>query len=1107
MASIFCSAFRVIISTLFLSLLLGCEPSEKEGNVAPASLVTLNAEQIRINNQGVGKMGQYDYAAAHTLFSELVAALPQWDDGLVNLAISTLNRQHEGDEAVALELVREVIARSPDHLAAQFVAGILLFNGGQAEQAAVHFEAVHRGDPGDAYATYFLAQGKTQSGDYAQALTLYEQAIESDSYLRSAYYGAFLAAQRLGDRGRAESFLALYQRLANNPRAALAEIKYTRMGPKAEAKPVAQIVRSELAGRPQGAIFAKPQTLLASLHSPGRPVSITVADIDSDGREDIFLAGVEHPNGSHNTLLFGASQNYRPATISHPLAVVDNVRAAAWGDFDNDGLTDLYLGRQGENQLWRQRSAGVWENVTEQSQTAAGHFDTRDIQFVDADHDGDLDLLVSNLDGPAELLNNNLDGTFRPLAAQQGLSGHAGGSRQWVATDFDGDRDTDLVYLGKGGHNRLLLNDRLWQYHSVDVGEVFTNTPLLAAISDDLDADGSPELYTLSEEGQLQQWKLSSDGRLKATLLVTYRGAFGLLSADTQGNGRRDILVSTPAGISTVKMTADSAAVDLAVPGAKGAALLNNDGGRGPGLFVLTEDRLDHFPPGPGRFPFLSLWLSGKEAEAESMRSNASGIGTLLHARLGTQWVSANSYRNGSGGGHSRQPVVLGMGGRERVDFVELFWSDGVYQTELDLEAGEHRLAETQRQLSSCPVLFTWDGSEYRFISDILGVGGIGFAVAPGEYGTPRPWENYLLPDGALIATGGHYKLKITEPMEEVAYLDEVQLVAIDLPDGVGLGLDERMATGDPEVTGRPFFIESLVLPQSAGDLAGSDVTEELHSLDRIAAPTGPLDHRFLGLVADRQEITLSFSSPVDDAERTVYLLMGGWVEYGYSQTSFAAWQAGRSMRSPTLEVRGSDGQWQVLLKEFGYPAGMPRLAAVPLPKLPLGTRELRLHTNQEIYFDYLALAYARKNSAPLEQPLKLTRARLAKTGFAQRSDGPQRLPSYEYRHRASFWDARYMTGLYTRLGPVEELVQEHDDAVVTIGAGEELHLEFSAALSAPKAGYTRRFILKSRGWAKDMDLYTRDGETVGPMPSSGKDKARRDALHARYNVRFQDGA
>ena len=65
-------------------------------------------------------------------------------------------------------------------------------------------------------------------------------------------------------------------------------------------------------------------------------------------------------------------------------------------------------------------------------------------------------------------------------------------------------------------------------------------------------------------------------------------------------------------------------------------------------------------------------------------------------------------------------------------------WPDGVYQTELSLATGElQRVVETQRQLASCPVLFAWNGERFQFISDVLGVGGIGFAIGPNEYAEP----------------------------------------------------------------------------------------------------------------------------------------------------------------------------------------------------------------------------------------------------------------------------------------------------------------------------------------------------------------------------------
>ena len=86
------------------------------------------------------------------------------------------------------------------------------------------------------------------------------------------------------------------------------------------------------------------------------------------------------------------------------------------------------------------------------------------------------------------------------------------------------------------------------------------------------------------------------------------------------------------------------------------------------------------------------------------------------------------------------------------------------------------------------------------------------------------------------------------------------------------------------------------------------------------------------------------------------------------------------------------------------------------------------------------------------------------------------------------------------------DLVRTVDDAVVVYGPGEEVHFEFESTLGDLPPGWTRFFVLEANGWAKDMDLYTRDGETVEPLPTSGKPSPDRDGLHARYNVRYRSG-
>ena len=128
----------------------------------------------------------------------------------------------------------------------------------------------------------------------------------------------------------------------------------------------------------------------------------------------------------------------------------------------------------------------------------------------------------------------------------------------------------------------------------------------------------------------------------------------------------------------------------------------------------------------------------------------------------------------------------------------------------------------------------------------------------------------------------------------------------------------------------------------------------------------------------------------------------------------------------------------------------------------------------------------------------------MRRSGFARRTTGPQRLPHYDYGDRTPSADTRHPAGLYTEFGPAEALLAEADGALAIFGPGEEVHLEFGADIDPPPRGWRRYLVLETRGWCKDMDLFTRDGETVGPLPGERDDAAR--ALHQRYNTRFEAG-
>ena len=74
-------------------------------------------------------------------------------------------------------------------------------------------------------------------------------------------------------------------------------------------------------------------------------------------------------------------------------------------------------------------------------------------------------------------------------------------------------------------------------------------------------------------------------------------------------------------------------------------------------------------------------------------------------------------------------------------------------------------------------------------------------------------------------------------------------------------------------------------------------------------------------------------------------------------------------------------------------PCATRRRMSVPLPNLPVGTRALRITTNQEIYWDRLAVVYAEPFPEAIRRQLSLGAARLRTSGFALRPKLPQPRP------------------------------------------------------------------------------------------------------------------
>ncbi|MES1256884.1 MAG: hypothetical protein ABUS51_00580, partial [Acidobacteriota bacterium] len=152
-------------------------------------------------------------------------------------------------------------------------------------------------------------------------------------------------------------------------------------------------------------------------------------------------------------------------------------------------------------------------------------------------------------------------------------------------------------------------------------------------------------------------------------------------------------------------------------------------------------------------------------------------------------------------------------------------------------------------------------------------------------------------------------------------------------------------------------------------------------------------------------------------------------------------------------------------------------------------SRRLRIVTNLCVYWDEIFLSedagapLVTRRMAPLES------ADLHFRGFSEsRIDRNRKQPdTYRYGNvsATSFWNPT--PGMYTRFGDVRDLMTDADDRLTIMGSGDELTLLFSAAaFPALRPGWTRDYLLKVDGWAKDRDPNTAFSGSVEPLPFHG---------------------
>lgn len=227
------------------------------------------------------------------------------------------------------------------------------------------------------------------------------------------------------------------------------------------------------------------------------------ADYDNDGKADIFVGNFVSPTATRSQLLKNSGgTSYTEILTGSLVTDVMDAPNANWADYDNDGDQDIFIiDRNGsvQNRLYKNNGDGTFTRVT------GLIFDTdifgaaRTSSWGDIDNDGDLDLYVGSQSASASnydrLYQNNGNGTFTSLTssvvAEVGTATYGSSFG-----DIDNDGDLDLIAINQAA-NSIFLNNGSGTFTKYAVQELFTNPGIfeIGGSMADFDQDGFLDIY------------------------------------------------------------------------------------------------------------------------------------------------------------------------------------------------------------------------------------------------------------------------------------------------------------------------------------------------------------------------------------------------------------------------------------------------------------------------------------------------------------------------------------------------------------------------------------------------------------------------------------
>jgi tetratricopeptide (TPR) repeat protein len=736
-------------------------------------------EAARLNNIGVAYMNQQLFQKGLKFFEEAAAKDPNLKVTALNRGVALLNLQR-GDEAKAL--LEKAAKEDPNDAHSFYSLGLYYKNSSHPEAAVANFRHVTEIDPSDADTWYFLGSTYAQLKQFPEAIDAFEHALKIDPLHASAQFGLARAYQQSGQANTAHQAMKKFQYITQNKLGAPISLIYGEQGKYSRAEESPVVVEKVGAAIPvkfvdvRQRVGLSSKVLTAAGNDPALGPGGCFLDYDNDGQIDVLLTN----NGTEGglALFHNVGGKFDDVTRKAGLDPAMHAIGCTTGDYDNDGAVDIALvSSSGWVVLLHNEKNGQFKDVTHiagfptpetHEPSRVGRLGAVGVTFVDYDHDGDLDLYVTQVtptdcdaehikggdikqsDSPRpdlcqrpgnEMWRNNGNGTFTDVTEQRALSAPAS-SASAVGTDYNNDRAVDIVATGWHGPPAIFENPREGKFLTRQPWSApsWNRTAGVAVI--DFNHDSWMDLaFTHWGAPGISLWKNKAGKTFAQVPLpkVDWVRAFGVAAFDYDNDGWVDLAAvgETKDGRGEVRLfrnlgpdgwkdvTADVGLdkIQLKEPRAIIAGDYDNDGAvdllitqnHGPAVLLHNE--------GGSKNNSLRLALKG-------LNDNKSAIGTKVEVFSAGLRQKFEVYGSSGYLGQNSPYLTIGLGQAKEADVVRMVWPTGVLEDEIEIAANKRQeFLEIDRRGSSCPTLFAWDGTHYALVGDMLGAGVVGHWV------------------------------------------------------------------------------------------------------------------------------------------------------------------------------------------------------------------------------------------------------------------------------------------------------------------------------------------------------------------------------------------